>query len=79
MMEEQVLDLYRQEGTLVRIVRDMLKMNDIIGWVVAWDEEQVMIRKRNRRIVKLSRTYSIQPSSEPRLELELLDSEQESQ
>lgn len=67
MMEEAVLDRYRLEGTLVRVVRDLLEMNDVRGYVVAWDEESVMIRKRNRRVVKLSRTYAIQPAAEPRI------------
>ncbi|MBG9736327.1 hypothetical protein [Paenibacillus alvei] len=67
MMEEAVLDSYRQEGTLVRVVRDMLEINDVRGYVVAWDDESVMIRKRNRRVVKLSRTYAIQSANEPRI------------
>ncbi|BFH15326.1 hypothetical protein J6TS7_46540 [Paenibacillus dendritiformis] len=69
MMDEMMLDRFRQEGTKVRIVRDMLEANDVIGIVVAWSEDEVMIRKRNRRIVKLSRSYWIQPFSEPRPEL----------
>ncbi|EJW17719.1 hypothetical protein M5X00_17275 [Paenibacillus alvei] len=67
MMEEAVLDSYRQEGTLVRVVRDMLEINDVRGYVVAWDDESVMIRKRNRRVVKLSRAYAIQSANEPRI------------
>lgn len=68
-MDETILNRFRQEGTKVRVVRDMLEANDVIGIVVAWSEDEVMIRKRNRRIVKLSRTYLIQPFSEPRPEL----------
>lgn len=67
MMEEAVLDRYRLAGTLIRVVRDMLEINDVRGYVVAWDDESVMIRKRNRRVVKLSRVYTIQPADEPRI------------
>jgi len=67
MMEEIVLDQFRQAGTFVRVVRDLLEINDIQGYVVAWDEEQVMIRKSNRRVVKLSRSYMIQPMNVPRM------------
>ncbi|WGU94967.1 hypothetical protein QJQ58_01395 [Paenibacillus dendritiformis] len=70
MIDETMLDRFRQEGTKVRVVRDMFEANDVIGIVVAWSEDEVMIRKRNRRIVKLSRNYLIQPFSEPRPELE---------
>ncbi|WII36060.1 hypothetical protein [Paenibacillus thiaminolyticus] len=70
MMDETMLDRFRQEGTKVRVVRDMIEANDVIGIVVAWSEDEVMIRKRNRRIVKLSRNYLIQPFSDPRAELE---------
>lgn len=67
MMEEATLDRYRLEGTYVRVIRDMLEMNDVRGFVVAWDDESVMIRKRNRRVVKLSRNYAIQPANESRV------------
>jgi len=66
MMEEAELDRFRVEGTFVRVIRDILEMNDVRGFVVAWDDEYVMIRKRNRRVVKLSRSYMIQPADEPR-------------
>lgn len=61
MMTEQQLDDYRQQGTKVRIVRDSLEVNDVIGIVVAWDETTVLIRRHNRRVVKISRQYTIQP------------------
>ncbi|WP_374015854.1 hypothetical protein ABU162_15830 [Paenibacillus thiaminolyticus] len=70
MMDETMLDRFRQEGTKVRVVRDMLEANDVSGIVVAWSEDEVMIRKRNRRIVKLSRNYLIQPFSDLRPEIE---------
>lgn len=69
-MDETMLDRFRQEGTKVRVVRDMIEANDVTGTVVAWSEDEVMIRKRNRRIVKLSRSYLIQPFSDQRPELE---------
>ncbi|MGG4397374.1 hypothetical protein ABEX25_24000 [Paenibacillus thiaminolyticus] len=70
MMDETMLDRFRQEGTKVRVVRDMIEANDVNGIIVAWSEDEVMIRKRNRRIVKLSRNYLIQPFSDPRPKLE---------
>lgn len=66
MIEEGVLDRYRLQGVKVRVVRDGLEMNDVIGIVVAWDDDSVMIRKPNRRVVKLSRAYDYRPADEPR-------------
>nr|WP_285854350.1 hypothetical protein [Paenibacillus elgii] len=63
------MDKYRVEGTLLRIVRDADKANDVKGIVVAWDDHTVMIRKQNRRIVKLDRSYYFHPFQEPRIEL----------
>jgi len=67
MVSEQQLDQYRLEGTEVRVVRDALEMNDVIGIVVAWDDESVVIRKASRRVVKLSRNYLYGPASQPRM------------
>ncbi|EXX84875.1 hypothetical protein BG53_10135 [Paenibacillus darwinianus] len=67
MIEENVLDRYRLQGTKVRVVRDGLEMNDVVGIVVAWDNDSVMIRKPNRRVVKLSRIYDYRPADEPRV------------
>ncbi|MFD0714093.1 hypothetical protein [Paenibacillus sp. GCM10027626] len=69
MVTEEQLDHYRIEGTEVRVVRDALELNDVIGIVVAWDEESVIIRKGNRRVVKLSRSYLYEPAAAPRTEL----------
>lgn len=66
-MDEQTLDRFRLEGVKVRIVRDALEQNDVIGYVVAWDDTSVLIRKPNRRVVKLSRQYRMQPADEPRV------------
>lgn len=66
MITEEELDQYRVEGTKVRIVRDAMEMNDVVGIVVAWDDETMMIRRPNRRIVKVSRAYRIGPADEPR-------------
>jgi hypothetical protein len=65
-MTEGQLDAYRVAGTTVRIVRDALEANDVVGIVVAWDERDVLIRRPNRRVVKVSREYVIQPADEPR-------------
>ncbi|RUS43883.1 hypothetical protein [Cohnella sp. AR92] len=70
-MTEEQLDKFRIEGLQVRVVRDALQQNDVVGIVVAWDDESVLIRRRNRRVVKLSREYLMQPASEPRPEFNL--------
>jgi len=67
-MTDEELDAWRIAGTTVRIVRDALEENDVIGLVVAWDDKDVLIRKPNRRVVKVSRSYRIQPADEPRLD-----------
>lgn len=66
MVSEQQLDAFRQSGELVRVVRDNLESNDVQGIVVAWDDEIVMLRKRSKRVVKLSRTYTYIAASEER-------------
>lgn len=66
MITDQQLDQFRLDGTLLRIVRDFDPANDVQGIVVAWNDKQVMIRKRNRKIVKLDRSYIYQPFSEER-------------
>lgn len=66
-MDEQQLNQYRVEGTKVRVIRDVLEQNDVVGIVVAWDEESILIRRANRRVVKLDRKYRIQPADEPRV------------
>ncbi|WP_223069654.1 hypothetical protein [Paenibacillus caui] len=66
MISDEELNRYRLSGDRIRVVRDALESNDVVGIVVAWDDSHVMIRKRNRRIVKLDRSYSYRPFSEPR-------------
>ncbi|BBH19372.1 hypothetical protein Back11_07170 [Paenibacillus baekrokdamisoli] len=66
MISEEQLDLYRVEGTRIRVVRDGIEKNDVIGIVVAWDDESVVIRKVSRKVLKLSRSYVYEPASEPR-------------
>lgn len=66
MISEEQLDQYRVEGTLLRVVRDADVKNDVKGIIVAWDDDSVMIRKQNRRIVKLDRGYLYQPFAEER-------------
>jgi RNase P/RNase MRP subunit p29 len=66
MISEEQLDQYRQAGTLIRVVRDAEPKNDVKGIVVAWDDDTVMIRKQNRRIVKLDRRHHYQPFAEAR-------------
>ncbi|PZE21161.1 hypothetical protein [Paenibacillus xerothermodurans] len=66
MITEEQLDLYRVAGTVLRVVRDADPKNDVKGIVVAWDDETVMIRKQNRRILKLDRRHHYQPFAEER-------------
>jgi hypothetical protein len=65
-MDEQQLDRYRLDGTKVRVIRDALEQNDVVGIVVAWDETSILIRRPNRKVVKLDRSYRIQEADEPR-------------
>lgn len=68
MMSEEELDGYRQSGEKVRVVRDGIRENDVRGIVIAWDDEHVLIRRPNRNVAKLSRSYIIQPSKDPRID-----------
>jgi hypothetical protein len=63
---DDLLDQYRLSGEKVRVIRDEMEQNDVLGIVVAWDDESVMIRKANRRVVKLSRGYRYEPAAAPR-------------
>jgi hypothetical protein len=65
-ISEEQLDSYRVEGTPVRVVRDGIETNDVIGIIVAWDEGTVVVRKVSRKVVKLSRGYIYEPASAPR-------------
>jgi hypothetical protein len=69
MITEEELDAYRVEGVKIRIVRDADPMNDVRGIIVAWDDESVMVRRPNRKIVKLSREYAIQRADQPRSDI----------
>lgn len=66
-MDEEQLDRYRVDGTKVRVIRDALEQNDVVGIVVAWDDSSILIRRPNRRVVKLARSYRIQRADEPRI------------
>ena len=66
MISDERLDALRLEGAKVRVVRGELEENDVVGIVVAWDADQVMVRKANRRIVKLSRAHHYVLASEER-------------
>ncbi|KIL34985.1 hypothetical protein SD70_32315 [Gordoniibacillus kamchatkensis] len=76
MISDEQLDQYRVAGTMLRVVRDADPVNDVRGIVVAWDAELVMIRKPNRRLVKLDRRYLYRPFAEPRpTDVEAVDEE----
>ncbi|MBE9915519.1 hypothetical protein G8C92_15985 [Paenibacillus donghaensis] len=66
MITDEQLNSYRLSGEMVRVVRDGIEDNDVKGIVVAWDDEHVLIRRRNRKVVKLDRCYIYQPLDEPR-------------
>ncbi|MBD2870219.1 hypothetical protein IDH41_16690 [Paenibacillus sp. IB182493] len=66
MVSEEQLDQFRLSGETVRVVRDAMEANDVLGIVVAWDESSFVVRRPNRRVVKLSRSYTIVPASEER-------------
>lgn len=70
MISDEELNAFRVGGEKVRVVRDSERSNDVRGIVVAWDAEQVLIRRPNRNVVKLDRNYLYQLTSEPRPELE---------
>lgn len=70
MISDEQLDAYRISGEKIRVVRDGLESNDVKGIVLAWDDSQVMVRRPNKRVVKLDRNYVFQPFSEPRKDLE---------
>ncbi|MFU2105064.1 hypothetical protein ACM6L2_17815 [Paenibacillus larvae] len=61
MISDEQLDDYRIKGKKLRVIRDADPANDVKGIVVAWDKQHVLIRKQNRNIVKLSRSYTYQP------------------
>lgn len=61
MIDDEQLNRWRIEGKRIRVIRDANPANDVKGIVVAWDDEQVLIRKQNRRVVKLSRSYEFRP------------------
>nr|WP_283094553.1 hypothetical protein [Paenibacillus sp. ATY16] len=60
------MDQFRQSGEKIRVVRDEMEVNDVIGIVVAWDDASVVIRRHNRRVVKLSRNYRFELASSER-------------
>ncbi|MFC0211141.1 hypothetical protein ACFFK0_01545 [Paenibacillus chartarius] len=66
MISDEQLDQYRIDGTMLRVVRDADPANDVRGFVVAWDDKLVVIRKRNRRLVQLDRNYTYMPYKEER-------------
>ncbi|WP_409345821.1 hypothetical protein [Paenibacillus sp. MBLB4367] len=66
MITDEELDRFRLDNTKVRIIRDAEEANDVKGFVVAWDEKTVLIRKQNRRVLKLDRSYTYKPLGEPR-------------
>jgi RNase P/RNase MRP subunit p29 len=67
LITEEELNQYRVDGTRVRVIRDADESNDVRGVVVAWDDSTVLIRKFNKKVVRIDRSYLFQPASEPRI------------
>ncbi len=66
MISDEQLDEYRVNNIKIRVVRDQDEANDVKGIVVAWNEDTVLVRKQNRKVLKLSRSYHYQPFDEER-------------
>jgi len=66
-ISDERLNEFRLKGTRIRVVRDADPMNDVLGIVVAWNDTHVLVRKQNRRVLKLSREYLYQPADEERM------------
>ncbi len=60
MISDEQLESLRQSGAKVRVIRDANPENDVRGYVVAWDDREVLIRRPNRRVIKLSREYTFE-------------------
>lgn len=61
MISDEQLNAWRVEGKRIRVIRDADRANDVRGIIVAWDAQHVLVRKQNRNVVKLPRTYTFQP------------------
>lgn len=61
MISDEQFNEWRVEAIKIRVIRDADEANDIKGIVVAWNEDTVIIRKQNRKVVKLPRSYKYQP------------------
>lgn len=66
MITDDLLNEFREMGTKLRVIRDIDAINDVKGIVVAWDEHSVLIRKQNRKVIKLVRSYQFQPWDQER-------------
>ncbi len=63
MVSEEQLDKWRIQGVLVLVRRDGDPANDVRGIIVAWDEQFVLVRKQNRKLIKLERGYTYESIS----------------
>lgn len=66
MVSEELLNQFRLDGVKVRVIRDADPVNDVKGYVMAWNDHQVMIKKLNKKVLKLDRHYRYQPWEAPR-------------
>lgn len=67
MLTDEQLNEYRVQNIRVRVIRDANVRNDVKGFITAWNDEFLLIRKGNRKVVKLPRHYHIQPLTEERV------------
>ena len=65
-LTDETLEALRLRGERVRVVRDINPENDVVGLVVAWNEQELLIRKPNKKVVKLKRSYQIQALGQER-------------
>ncbi|MEX2104636.1 MAG: hypothetical protein WD907_04810 [Bacilli bacterium] len=65
---DETLDKLRQDQAIVRVVRDSYESNDVIGKIMGWDDEVLLIRKERGTVLKVKRMYPVQDSMEPRME-----------
>lgn len=69
MVSDEQLNEWRIQANKIRVIRDADESNDIKGIIVAWDDETIMVRKQNRKVLKLSRSYVYQPIESERINI----------
>ncbi len=65
---DETLDKFRQGQAIVRVIRDSYESNDVIGKIMGWDDEVLLIRKERGTVLKVKRIYPVKEATEPRME-----------